>query len=77
MTDWCLRCGYEVQRGNQCDCSSGEPLLDDNDPELRVMAKVMDRISELNAGLADERDADDEYDQWVDMKIEEKEQDNA
>ena len=75
MTDWCLRCGYEVQRGNQCDCSSGEPLLDDNDPEYRVMDKL-DRISRLNARIADERDADDIYDEWVDMKIEEKERGN-
>jgi hypothetical protein len=50
-------------------------LLDDNDPELRMMNKIMKDISQVNAELADtrEQDADDQYDQWVDMNMEEQE----
>ena len=74
--DVCLRCGYEVIK-DQCDCSSGRPLLDDNDPELRMMNKVLKDISEVDDELdTTERDADDQYDQWVDMQIEDKEQGN-
>ena len=59
LSAWCLRCGYDITKDNECDCSSGVPLVDDTSDEARLMGRVL------------ERDPDDEYEQKVDMDMEE------